>query len=299
MIAKIRSSRFGWVFFTVAGTFLMAIGLNSAFEPNGIADGGFSGIAIVIRYLTKGLFPQKFLADGIPLWITNLLLNMPLFLISIRTMGFRFLAKGIFGSGMLSFWLAVLPAFSFAQNDMMMAALAGGALMGSGLGLILMVRASTGGTDMIALVLHRYVLRHIPTAQILRGLDAIIILLEGLVFGVNSMLYSIVALIITTKVADTLLEGLNDARTAFIITEHPEEVANGIIELNRGVTGIHAMGMYERTERVILMSVVDKKQIVDLEDLIYHVDPSAFVIISDAREVLGEGFIEDYSKKLA
>ncbi len=277
----------------------MATALNTAFDPNGIADGGFSGLAIVIRYLTKGLFSGPVLQNGIPLWITNLLLNIPLFLISIRTMGFRFLAKGIVGSTMLSFWLAVLPDFQFAQNDMVIAALSGGALMGAGLGLILMVRASTGGTDMIALVLHRYVLRHISTAQILRGLDAVIIILEGLVFGVHSMLYSIAALVISTKVADTILEGQNNARTAFIITEHPTEVADGIIELNRGVTGIRAMGMYEKTDRVLLMSVVDKKQIIDLEDLVYRIDPNAFVIVSDAREVLGEGFIEDYPRKVA
>ncbi len=179
-----------------------------------------------------------------------------------------------------------------------MAALSGGALMGIGLGLILTVRGSTGGTDMIATVLHTYVLRHISTAQILRGLDIFVIVLEGFVLGIDRMLYSIAALVITTKVADTIIEGIYDARIAFIITEHPDEVAEGIIHLNNGVTGIHATGMYKKTERVILMSVVSKKQIVDLEDFVNQVDPNAFIIISDAREVLGEGFIEDYSNKV-
>lgn len=272
------------------GTALMSIALNSAFDTNGLVDGGFSGIAIIVKNVTDG-----WIDGGVPLWLTNILLNIPMFFLGIKIKGVKFLAKTIWGTFALSFWLAVLPVFPLVKGDMVLAVIFGGVLQGTGMGMVFLGKGTTGGTDMVAALIQHYV-KHMSVARIMQIVDALIVLVGAFVFGPTNALYAIMAIFVVAKVTDGLMEGLNYAKAAYIITDKYEEISDMLLhDLDRGVTGIHAKGMYEGKDRMMLFCVVGKKQIVQLKELVAKVDPRAFVIVTDAREVLGEGFIEDFS----
>lgn len=272
------------------GTALMSVALNSAFEPNGLVDGGFSGIAIIIKNITEGLVD-----GGVPLWITNIVLNIPMFFLGIRIKGVRFLAKTIWGTLSLSFWLAVMPVIPLVEGEMVLAVIFGGVLQGTGIGLVFLGQGTTGGTDMVATLIQHYV-KHMSIARIMQIVDALIVVTGAFVFGPKTALYAIVAIFIVAKVTDGLMEGMNYAKAVYIISDHSDEISSILLhDLDRGVTGIHARGMYEGKDRMMLFCVVGKKQTVQLKEAIAQVDPGAFVIVTDAREVLGEGFIENFT----
>lgn len=271
----------------VAGAGLMALAINLAFEPAGMVTGGFTGIAIIVKSVTAQIVP-----GGIPLWMTNIILNIPLIILGIRMKGARFLAKTIFGAVVLSVWLAVLPVYDIARDDFLLAAIIGGVIQGAGIGLVFAGKGTTGGSDTVAALVQNH-LRHYSIAQVMQVVDAVIVLAGAFVFGFTKALYAIIAIYIVAKVSDGLIEGLKFSKAAYIITEEPERMAKAIMEyVDRGVTGIYARGMYSRQEKTMLFCVVAKKQIVQLKDVVREIDPRAFVIVSDAREVLGEGFME-------
>lgn len=273
------------------GTALMSIALKSAFDINGLVDGGFSGIAIIIKNLTEGV-----IEGGIPLWITNIVLNIPMFFLGIKIKGFRFLAKTIWGTFCLSFWLGVIPVFHLVKGDMVLAVIFGGVLQGTGMGLVFLGKGTTGGTDMVATLIQHYV-KHMSIARIMQIMDAGIVVVGAFVFGATNAMYAVVAIYIVAKVADGLLDGLNYAKAVYIVTDYYEEIARKLLDdLDRGVTGIYARGMYADKDRMMLFCVVGTKQIVELKELVAQVDPRAFVIVTDAREVLGEGFLEDFHR---
>ena len=271
------------------GSAIMAVATSSIYDPAGLVTGGFSGLAIVVKQLSLMLFGK-----GVPLWVTNLVLNIPLFILGIR-MSRDFLVKTIFGTLMNTFWFAVLPVLQLVPDDRMLSALFGGVLMGAGIGLVFIGNGTTGGTDMMAALIQRK-LRHYSVAQVMQVLDGIIVIAGIFVFGIHASLYAIVAIYVTTKVADALMEGMNYAKSAFIITSQPEQVSERLMnELDRGASGIHIKGMYTGEERVMVFCVVGKKQIPQLKQIVGTIDPDAFVVVSDAREVLGEGFQTDFS----
>lgn len=271
----------------IAGTGLMALAINSIFDSSGLVTGGFSGIAIIVKENTGGL-----IKGGIPLWLTNLALNIPLFLIGARLKGFSFVKKAIVGEISLSLWLAVQPVWNLAGNDLLIAAIYGGVIQGAGIGLVFLGQGTTGGTDMLAALIQKY-LRHYSIAQIMQFIDGVIVLAGVYVFGIYRALYAIIAVYLGAKVTDGIIEGLKFSKEAYIITERPEEIAQVILEeMDRGVTGIPARGMYSGQEKLMLYCVVNKKEIVYLKERVNDIDPKAFVIVSDAREVHGEGFIE-------
>ncbi|NCC43688.1 MAG: YitT family protein [Clostridia bacterium] len=272
------------------GTALMSVALNSAFDINGLVDGGFSGIAIILKSLTENV-----VEGGIPLWFTNIVLNIPMFIIGVKIMGWKFLGRTIWGTLTLSFWLFALPVFPLVKGDMVLTVIFGGVLQGTGVGLVFLGKGTTGGTDMVATLIQHYV-KHMSIARIMQIVDAVIVIAGAFVFGPIRALYAIVAIYIVAKVTDGLMEGLNYAKAVYIITEKYDEIAATLMHgLDRGVTGIHARGMYAGKDRMMLFCVVGKKQIVQLKEAVASADPGAFVIVTDAREVLGEGFIEDFS----
>ena len=274
----------------IVGTGLMSLAINSVFDASGMVTGGFSGIAIIIKAWTKGL-----VNGGIPLWVTNCVLNIPLFFIAWRVKGFSFIKKAILGEVSLSVWLAIQPVFHLAGDDLLLAALYGGVIQGVGIGLVFLGGGTTGGTDMMAALIQRK-LRHYSVAQVMQVLDGLIVIAGVFVFGIHASLYAIVAIYVTTKVTDALMEGMNYAKSAFIITAHPGQVADELMkELDRGASGIHIKGMYTGEERMMVFCVVGKKQIPQLKQIVGTIDPNAFVVVSDAREVLGEGFQTDFS----
>lgn len=275
----------------IIGTGLLATSIKCLYDPMGLVTGGFTGLCIVIKEVTEGIVD-----GGIPLWLSNLILNIPLFLIAWKVKGKRFIWRTIIGTFLLSAWIYVIPAVDLTQQDYFLVAVFGGCIGGAGMGLILLGRATTGGTEMVAVLLQHF-LRHYSVVQIMQVLDAMIVLFGLYMFGLKAGMYAIVAIFVTTKVSDGLMEGFKYSKSAFIITDHYEAVADRILqELDRGLTGLYAKGMYSGTDKCMLYCVVSKKQIVELKDIVSEIDPDAFVIVSDVREVLGEGFLE-YNKQ--
>ena len=271
----------------IVGTGLMSLAINSVFDASGMVTGGFSGVAIIIKAWTKGI-----INGGIPLWVTNLGLNIPLFLIGWKIHGFSFVKKALVGEISLSAWLALQPVWNLAGDDLLLAALYGGVIQGVGIGLVFLGGGTTGGTDMMAAIIQKF-LKHYSIAQIMQIIDAGVVLVGMYVFGIHKALYAIIAVYLVTKVSDGLIEGLKFSKAAYIITSKPKEISDMIInDLDRGVTGISAKGMYSGQDKLMLFCVVNKKEIVMLKEKVDEIDPSAFVIVTDAREVHGEGFIE-------
>lgn len=271
----------------IVGTGLMALAISSVFDSSELVTGGFSGAAIIIKRWT-----EPFIEGGIPLWVTNVGLNVPMFLIGWKVRGFSFVKKAIVGELALSSWLAIQPVWNIAGDDLLLAAVYGGVLLGGGIGMVFLGGGTTGGTDMMAAIIQKY-MRHYTIAQIMQFIDGLIVIIGMAVFGMHKAMYAIIAVFLVTKVSDGLIEGLKFCKAAYIITEKPEEVSRAVIEdLDRGITGIEAKGMYSGEKKLMLYCVVSKKEIIHLKELIDHIDPNAFVIVTDAREVHGEGFIE-------
>lgn len=271
----------------IVGTAGVAFAVQCMYDPCGLVTGGFSGIAIIIKSLTEHIIP-----GGVPLWLTNLLLNIPVFIVAYIKMGKRFIGRTLFGTVMLSVWLYILPVVDLTQGDMLLVALFGGVFSGAGMGMVLRANATTGGTDMVAALIQLKI-RHYNVAQIMQILDGAIVIFGFFVFGLRPSLYAIVAIFVTTKVSDAILEGFKYSKAAYIITDKYEEVAKVLMEeLDRGATGLKATGMYTGKDRCVLYCVVSKKQIVTLKEIVVNIDPKAFVIVSDVREVLGEGFLD-------
>lgn len=275
--------------FIIVGTGLMALAVSSVFDPAELVTGGFSGLSIIIKYVTEPLLP-----GGIPLWLTNAVLNIPLFFIGIRLRGFSFVKKALVGELSLSFWLFIQPVFPIASEDLLLTAIYGGVISGVGIGLVFLGQGTTGGTDMLAAILQSYI-KHYSIAQIMQVIDGLIVLVGVYFFGIQRVMYAMIAVFLVTKVSDGMIEGLKFSKAAYIITKNEKEVTQWLLqELDRGVTGIHVQGMYSKEEKMMLFCVVDKKQIVRLKEMVYSIDPNAFVIVTDAREVLGEGFQENF-----
>lgn len=271
----------------IVGTGLMSLAINSVFDAAGMVTGGFSGIAIIIKAWTKNL-----IEGGIPLWVTNCVLNLPLFVIAWKVRGFSFIKRAILGEISLSVWLAIQPVWNLAGNDLLLSALYGGVIQGVGIGLVFLGGGTTGGTDMMAAIIQKF-LKHYSIAQIMQVIDAMVVLVGMYVFGVHKALYAIIAVYLVTKVSDGLIEGLKFSKAAYIITGKPKEISDMIInDLDRGVTGINARGVYSGQDKLMLFCVVNKKEIIMLKEKVDKIDPDAFVIVTDAREVHGEGFIE-------
>ena len=287
---RIMNSRPWYVdyLFIFMGTGIMALAIQCIFEPIGLVTGGFSGIAIIIRKMTAGI-----VEGGVPLWLTNLALNVPVFIAALIIKGRKFLGRTVIGTVLLSFWLYVIPQVDLTQGDYMLSAVFGGVITGIGIGFVLLAKATTGGTDMVSALIQKYVL-HYSVVQILQVIDGMVVLAGLYVFGLKPALYAIVAIFITSKVSDALMEGMKYSKAAFIITDYYKEIADAIMtQLDRGLTGLDATGMYSGDKKTVLYCVVSKKEIVELKDIVAKIDPKAFVIVTDAREVFGEGFLEN------
>lgn len=271
-----------------AGTGLLAFAIKCIYDPIGLVTGGFTGIAILIKKVT-----DMFYAGGIPLWFANLILNIPFFLLAYKIKGKKFIGRTAFATVLLSVWLYLIPELDFVSGDYILASIFGGVLAGIAMGMILWANATTGGTEMVAVLLQCRMFSHYSVAQIMQVLDGMIVIVGLYVFGLRPSMYAIVAIFITSKVTDTILEGMKFSKAAYIITDHYQEIAKRVMEeLERGVTGLAAQGMYSGEEKCVLYCVVSKKEIVMLKEVVHEIDKSAFVVVGDVREVHGEGFIE-------
>lgn len=265
----------------VVGALLMGVAIKNIYDPANMVTGGVSGVAIIAKELW-----------GVPLWLTNTALNIPLFIAAMYLMGWTFIKRTLFATVMLSLSLYILPEGAFMQDDIFLSALFGGIISGVGTGMVFLVSATTGGTDMLAALIQKR-LKHYTIAQIMQVLDGLIVLAGATVFGLHAALYALIAIFCVAKISDGLIEGLKFSKQAYIISDHFREIADAILnEMSRGVTGLPARGMYSNSEKNMLFCVVSKKEIVQLREIVSRFDPRAFVIVSDVREVFGEGFIE-------
>ena len=265
----------------VVGTFLIGFAIKSIYDPVSMVTGGVSGLAIIAKELWS-----------VPLWLTNTLLNIPLFAAGLYVMGWKFIKRTLFSTVMLSVSLYVLPEASYMGNDILLSALFGGIISGVGTGMVFLASCTTGGTDMLAALMQKR-MKHYTLAQIMQVLDGIIVLAGATVFGIPTALYALIAIFCVSKVTDGLIEGLKFSKQAYIISDSYREIADAILErMGRGVTSLEARGMYSNEEKKMLFCVVSKKEIVKIREIVSEFDARAFFIVSDAREVFGEGFIE-------
>lgn len=271
----------------IAGAFLMALAVNLIYEPLELVTGGFAGLAIVVKDITKNIWD-----GGLPIWLFTVMVNIPLFLVAIKILGLKTMCSVVFGTLAYVFALMVIPVYDFKFDDLLLASVVGGAISGAGLGMVISASSSTGGTDLLATLIHGFN-RHLSVPFILTFIDGAVILLGAMVFGPGNALYAIIAVYITAKVSDGILEGLKFAKMAYIISDEYEKIAQAIMtNLDRGVTGLNSTGMYSSKERKMLFCVVSKKEIVRITEIAKSIDPKSFIIVSDVREVMGEGFIE-------
>ena len=271
----------------IVGTGLMAFAIKSTYDPIGLVTGGFSGIGIMLKRLT-----QEMWKGGFPIWLTNLALNIPLFVAAYKLKGKQFIGKTMAASLLLTLWLGVIPDCDLVGGDYLLASVYGGVMTGAGIGLVLSAQVATGGTDLIATLLHQK-FRTYSIAQLLQIIDGAIILAGIYVCGIHASLYAIFAVFVTTRVSDLITEGGKFAKAVYIVSEQYEKIADVVMhQVGRGTTMIPAVGMYEQQKRSMLFCIVSKKEITVLKEYIKSIDPGAFVIVTDAREVLGEGFLE-------
>ena len=275
--------------YIIIGTTLIAISVVCFFEPHGLVTGGVTGLAIIIASIGRDFYGVE-----IPLWATNLVLNVPLFLLGFKVRGRNFLGRTLFSTVFLSIalsWAARLPAFN-SDSDMVIYTVFGAVVSGIGAGFVFRSKATTGGSDLFASIIHYY-MRHVSIAKILLVVDTAILALGFFVFGARSSMYAIIAVYIVSRATDTILEGFDFAKVAFVISEKEQEIAKEFMNITeRGATFIKSSGGYTGNDKEMLMVVMSNKEIVIMKDVIKRVDPTAFIIVTDVREVLGEGFRE-------
>ena len=231
----------------VLGAFIMGFAIKNIYDPQGLVTGGVSGLAIILK--------EKI---GLPLWVTNMGINVPLFLLSLKIRGWKFVKRVLVAEAALTVSLAILPEYAFLKDDLVLTALFGGVFSGVGTGLMLLCHATTGGTDTMAALIHTR-LRHYSINQILQVLDGLVVLVGASVFGVRYAFYAVIAVVVLAKVSDGIIEGTHFAKAAYIITDRKDEIAREIMEgMERGVTFVSAKGAYTGEQRDILFCVVSK-----------------------------------------
>lgn len=269
----------------LVGTTLMALAINIVYDPMGMVPGGFSGASILLAHLSGGM-----VKGGIPVWLFNVLLNIPVFLWGLFIRGREFIVKSLITNLMFSTMLYLIPIQPVAQKDYFLAAIMGGVLTGSGIGLVFSAGYSTGGTDLLSSLIQKY-LPHYPVAKLLFVLDAVVILAGAAYFGIDKAIYAAVSVYLTTQIMDGILAGLNVSKQVMIISAQYDQISRDIIsQMDRGVTQLSAKGGYSRSDRPALLCIVGRRQVAKLLRIVKDRDSAAFVIITDVREVLGEGF---------
>ncbi len=278
----------------ILGSVFTGFAINIFLVPYKIAPGGVTGIATIIFHISNEILPVGTLM---------LLLNLPLFIFGMKYIGRRFIMRTLFSTVFLSVVvdfaepltdriIAQLELEKLSSGpDFMLFAIFGGFFMGLGLGLVFKSGATTGGTDLAAKIAHHFI-PSLTMGKALMFIDGAVIVLAAIAFRSFLLaLYSILALYITTKIVDIILEGMNFAKVVYIISDHAEEIADKIMqELDRGITALNGTGMYTKSEKKVLFCVLQRGQLPELKILVKKVDPFAFVILGDVTEVLGEGF---------
>jgi uncharacterized membrane-anchored protein YitT (DUF2179 family) len=266
----------------LAGAIIDAAGISFLLYPNGIISGGIMGIAMILNKLLST-----------PIGLLTIVFNIPLFLVAWKTLGPKFLIGSLLGMALSSVILDLLNLFPpvYLTNNILMAGLFGGALSGLGQGIIYSSGGSTGGIDIIAKVL-RLKFSYINLGNIVMILNAAVFTMYAIALGkYEAAMYSAVTAFVSSRVIDMVLYGLNYSKICFIISEKSEKISEIITkDLQRGVTMLYGRGAYSGNDKMVLLCAIKKQQILELRKIVKLQDPEAFVIISDSRDVLGNGF---------
>ena len=274
-----------WSYLIIVGASLIyAVGSNWCYVPNDIAFGGITGVGQIVN----------FLLPWAPIGTVVIVLNIPLFLLGWRLLGGHLLISSLFAMAVSSVFIDLIDSlYQFPPMDPLLACIFGGVLLGLSLGLVFQQGATTGGTDLLARLI-KLKLSWLPMGKLLLAVDLVVIVAVSVVFqNLFSALYGLVSLYISSLVMDGVLYGMDQAKVAYIIGNHPKEISDTIVrELDRGVTILHGMGAYSGADKEVLFCAFKQRQIVALKRVVKEIDPSAFLIVCEAHEVLGEGFRE-------
>lgn len=268
----------------IIGCLSLSIGINMFLTPHTIAPGGLSGLSVVISKLT-----------GLSVSTVMIIMCIPLVICSVKILGKKDSIKTLIGTVTLSLMIKLTSGLSTisATEDPLLAAISGAIFLGAGIGIVFSVDGSTGGTDLIALMINR-IFPSIPLSKCLTFIDGMVVLSAGIANrNIETGLYSAIALFVVIKMVDVIISGVDHSKAFMIITDEEEKLREAIFnDIKRGVTVLDARGGYTNRDKNILLVVVQKKQEVHLKKLIKRVDSKAFIIVSDVHEVLGEGFKE-------
>lgn len=264
------------------GAFIFSLGINFFAIPSHLAEGGFTGISLLLHY-AFGWSPG---------WVI-FILNIPLLLIGYRVLGRRTFIYTLVGIGasslMLELTTPITATWGSPPDDMLLCALYTGVMVGTGIGLIFRVGGTTGGVDIIAAVIQKYFGWSIGRTMFI--FDFAVISSSVLLIGLNMAMYTLVAVFISSRVIDFVVEGLNSSKAATIISDQPQQLAETITQkMNRGVTILKGKGGYTGNEKEILYVVVGPNELPKLKDTVTRYDPYAFIVVHDTKDVLGEGF---------
>lgn len=268
-----------WLGMTL-GCFIYALGISLMLDPNSLAPGGVSGISIILSKLT---------AIQTGTWV--ILINIPIIVLGIWKLGWKFIVSTLyctFASSLMMNWLSVFPALT---EDMVLAALVGGAVMALGLGIVFRCGSTTGGADIIVKII-RQKCPHLKMGNLILATDTVVILLSAIVFGdIDKALYAGIAVFVESVVLDLVLYGRDEAKLIYIISDCSEQIATRILqELDVGVTYVRGNGAYSGREKKVIMCVVKKQIAPRAEDIVKEEDPGSFMIVTSATEIFGEGY---------
>lgn len=265
---------------TLVGAFIMAFGVASFLLPNQLSSGGVSGIATITYYLLN-----------IPMGTMIIIINVPLFIFAGYKIGKEFFVKSIIGTFSLSLFIDILDKYPPVTTDRFLACIYGGVIIGIGTAIILKVGSSTGGTELVANLIKSYN-SQTSISKYLTIIDSIIITLNVIFFKhIEIGLYSVIAIYIYGKMVDIIFEGIYFTKLLFIISDKNEEISNAIgSEVRRGVTGLYGKGMYRDKDKLILMCAASRRDVYKIKDLAKRIDNKCFIVVANAREVVGKGF---------
>lgn len=264
----------------IVGTMLMAGGTVFFLLPNKLSTGGFSGIATIFYYFLNW-----------NMGFTILMLNIPLFIIASFKIGFRFLSKALIGTAMLSIFIDIFTNFGVVTEDKLLASIYGGVITGVGMAVVLKANASTGGSDLLALIIKK-IKPYFRTSNLIVIIDTIIVILNVIFFKqLEIALYSAISIYLMGKVMDVFLEGIYFTKMIYVISQENEEISKKISkDIGRGTTLLYGKGMHSGEERSILLCVASRNEVSQINQIIRKADKHAFTIITNAREVIGKGF---------
>jgi uncharacterized membrane-anchored protein YitT (DUF2179 family) len=269
-------------FIITLGFILVSIAVQYFYVPNNISGGGITGIAMVINYYIP----------SIPMGLLMIIMNIILFIVAFFVVGGNFGGKTLYAAFGLSFSMWVIEKFlkpHALTTDPMLAAVIGTTMLGIGLGIVFSQNASTGGTDILAKILNKFF--HWHMGRCMQSVDIIVVILCAMAFGISKGLYAVVCVMLNGIIIDKVIEGFNSAKAVAIFTNESDVIKSYIVnEVNRGCTVFEGKGGYTNEEKKVIYCVMDRTQLIKLRTYIKLVDKDAFIIVSEAHEVLGQGF---------